>query len=122
MPTRRCPGTDGHGCGIVTDAARCPTHTRAVDREHLAAKRRRRPYSRGEQDRRARAVTDWITEHGWVCPGWRRPAHRVPAEPRSLTADHPVEVALGGDERQSLSVLCRSCNAAKGRTAVTHGE
>jgi len=120
MPARRCPGIDGHGCGQITASTRCPAHTAAVDREHLAGKRRRRPYSRAEQTRRAATVAAWTSEYGWLCPGWRRPAHRVSSEPGSLTADHPVEVAAGGSEQQSLTVLCRSCNSAKGRSIVTH--
>lgn len=38
---------------------------------------------------------------------------REPHPSSDLTADHPHAVGAGGDERQTLTVLCRSCNGAK---------
>lgn len=49
--------------------------------------------------------------HGDMCPGWQRPAH--PAT--DLTVDHWIPKAKGGtDDPENLTVLCRSCNSAKG--------
>lgn len=97
-------------CERPCDGTRCPTCQAARDRTTLRAKRARRPRLPGEDKRRADAVTEHRRRHGDWCPGWRRPAH--PAT--DLTADHPHSVAAGGDERQPLAVLCRSCNGAKG--------
>jgi len=63
-----------------------------------------------EKQRRAAAVREWINANGMVCPGWQRPAH----EAAKLTADHPTEVALGGDPYTAdFLILCMSCNSAK---------
>ena len=60
----------------------------------------------------AAVVTDWVAAHGWICPGYRRPAHRV--TPGTLTCDHVIPKARGGtDDRANLAVLCRSCNGRK---------
>lgn len=96
-------------CGALSSGPRCPGHTRAKNYTTLQAKRERRPYTAEERRRRAQAVSDWITIYGYICPGWHIPAH-----PSSdLTAEHPYAVALGGDEDQPLTVLCRSCNSRK---------
>ena len=56
-------------------------------------------------------VRAWVREQGWVCPGWRRPAHPS----RRLTADHVVPLARGGAalDRGNLAVLCVDCNSRK---------
>jgi hypothetical protein len=103
---RRCPV-----CKLLCDGPRCPTHLTEYERDRTRRKRERRPYTRAEQTRRAESVSAHVAEHGWLCPGWRRPAHWV-AE-GDLTADHPHAVAAGGREDQQHAVMCRSCNSSK---------
>jgi len=58
------------------------------------------------------ALREWVLAHGWVCPGYRIPAHAV--GPGALTVDHIRPLARGGqDTPQNLAVLCRPCNSAK---------
>ena len=64
-----------------------------------------------ERQRRAAAVRSHIEVYGMNCPGYRKPAHPS----LSLTADHVVPVAQGGDPSGPLAVLCRSCNSSKGK-------
>lgn len=105
MPLRPCLT-----CGALSPGPRCPTHTRITERERTQSKRVRRPYTHSERVRRAAVVAEHRATQGDVCPGWRRLPH--PAQ--DLTADHPHAVGAGGHEQQSLTVLCRSCNSAKG--------
>ena len=60
---------------------------------------------------RKRVVSEWIAQHGYVCPGFRREAHAS----TDLTLDHPVPVLQGGAlvDRRNAAVLCRSCNDRK---------
>lgn len=97
-------------CGTPSEGTRCTECQRPVDRVKLRSKRVRRPQVSGETERRARVVAAYRREHGNVCPGWNREPH----ESGDLTADHPHAVGAGGSERQPLTVLCRSCNGAKG--------
>jgi hypothetical protein len=97
-------------CGTLTAAARCTACARPRERARTQAKRRRRPYTHAEQQRRAAAVTAWRTQHGNLCPGWQRPAHHA----TDLTADHIDPVGAGGSEDGALTVLCRSCNSRRG--------
>lgn len=55
-----------------------------------------------------RVREEWVAEHGWWCPGWRRPAH--PA--RVLTVDHITPLIEGGAplDRTNLRVLCQGCH------------
>lgn len=105
MPMRPCLD-----CGELCRGTRCLTHQRAKDRVTLRAKRERRPRIASEDDRRAAAVAEHRRVHGDWCPGWQCEPHPS----TDLTADHPVAVGAGGDEGQTLAVLCRSCNGAKG--------
>ena len=91
MPTRPCLV-----CGALSSQGRCEKH------------RRQRPWS--ERTRRAQAVEHWRATYGDVCPGWQRPPHHA----TDLTADHVVAVAVNGDERGELAVMCRACNSRKG--------
>lgn len=103
MPLRLCLD-----CGRRTSNTRCPGCTR---RHELTGKRARRPdRTHAERLRRAAAVHAHLDRWGYICPGWQRPAH--PAH--DLTADHVLPVAAGGREDGPLTVLCRSCNGAKG--------
>jgi len=110
MPLRPCLD-----CGALSTGARCPGDTRARDRTITRAKREVRPYTWAEQQRRAEAVRAHRSLFGDWCPGYQRPPH--PAG--DLTADHPIAVAVGGDEEQDLTVLCRSCNGAKAHRGYT---
>jgi len=105
MPVRPCLD-----CGRLAEGSRCPDHRRARDAANTRAKRSRRPYTYGEQQRRAEAVRAWVDLYGWVCPGWAGDAAHASYD---LTADHPDAVGAGGDEGQSLSVLCRRHNGMK---------
>lgn len=112
-PLRPClGGLDGKPCGRLSQGTRCPDHARQRERVRTLAKRDRRPYTHSERVRRATVVEAHRATQGEVCPGWQRPSHPTdPANP--LTADHPIAVAAGGSEQQSLSVLCRVCNGRK---------
>ncbi|MGB7237126.1 MAG: hypothetical protein WBD41_14220 [Rhodococcus sp. (in: high G+C Gram-positive bacteria)] len=65
---------------------------------------------RGEQERRAKAVTEHVASKGYWCPGIGRPPHRSV----DLTAGHVPPIALGGDPHGPLTVFCRSCNSRQG--------
>jgi len=82
---------------------------RSCHRATMPLPRGRPGYGWPERRRRKRAVEQWIAEFGWVCPGWKCPAHAAV----DLTADHVAAVGAGGDEDGDLSVLCRQCNSAK---------
>lgn len=98
-----CPGCGrscwGRQCKSCYAASKPPPMARRADLDDYGQKKARRA-----------AVARWRAENGDVCPGWQRPAHFA----ARLTADHPVEVALGGDPRPSeFVILCISCNSAK---------
>lgn len=115
MPLRPCLGLPGESCGALSNQSRCPRH-----RGHLTqAKRKRRPYTAGERDRRAAAVATWRERHGDWCPGWQATPHPATAD-NPLTADHPNPVAQGGSETAPLSVLCRRCNGRKSDRASSN--
>jgi 5-methylcytosine-specific restriction protein A len=99
------------GCGTrIPSGSRCTRCATKVQR----VKRAVRPYTAAEKARRAAAVEQWRATHGDTCPGWGdREPHAVVA-PNILTADHVVPYAAGGSDDGPLSVLCRSCNGAKG--------
>lgn len=99
-PLRACPS-----CGAPRRGNTCRCGWRAT------ANRRRPGYTAAETRRRAQTVQAHIATHGYTCPGWKRPPH--PAT--DLTADHITPIAAGGPENGPLTVLCRTCNASKGR-------
>ena len=110
MPMRPCLT-----CGKLTPNRRCPPHETAERTRHNNRPRpanRRPEYTAAERKRRADTVTAWIQVNGFMCPGFERPPHPS----TDLTADHITDVHLGGAEGGPLSVLCRSCNSAKGAT------
>jgi hypothetical protein len=126
MPTRVCLGPDPAGAlpcphrALVQArpgdkrGARCADCRRLVERQRSQAKRARRPYNDQDRRLRAQAVQAWIAAHGYVCPGYRRPAHPADPERNPLTADHVTAVAAGGHPLGPYGVLCRACNGAKG--------
>jgi 5-methylcytosine-specific restriction protein A len=59
---------------------------------------------------RRAAVQAWRREVGDICPGFNRGRHYA----TDLTADHLLEVRLGGDPRpDEYGILCRGCNSVK---------
>jgi 5-methylcytosine-specific restriction protein A len=99
------------GCGTLTPHSRCT----ACSNTRMQPRCPRPDYTWAERQRRKHTVDQHVTIHGYLCPGWDRPAH--PA--RDLTADHITPVASGAPESGPLQVLCRRCNAAKGDTIPT---
>lgn len=74
------------------------------------------PYDATHLKLKKRTVAAWVRINGWVCPGYERPAHRVGVG--GLEGDHIVPRALRPDlvnDPMNYSVLCRSCNAKKGK-------
>ena len=86
--------------------SKCPSCSKVYERD----KSRRRRRTAKERTRRQEVIAAHIRVHGWVCPGYERPAH----EAHDLTADHIVPVAKGGSEEGEVRVLCRSCNSRRG--------
>lgn len=83
------------GCTTTTLATRCTQHQLT--------------YPHSERQRMAAAVAAHRREHGNWCPGYKRPAHHT----EDLTADHTTRRVNGGNGGP-LTVLCRSCNSARG--------
>jgi 5-methylcytosine-specific restriction protein A len=85
-------------CGTPTrNGTRCPTCTREHNRAQGSATARGYDSRWARQSKRLRQ--QHLVEHGSVCAGWERDAHRC--APDDLVVDHDV------------GVLCRSCNASK---------
>jgi len=97
-------------CGRLSSGTRCRACTAVRESARQVRRREVRPHTAAEDRRRAEAVRLHVESFGYVCPGWRRPAH----EARDLTADHVIAFARSGSEASPLAVLCRSCNASKG--------
>jgi hypothetical protein len=75
----------------------------------------RRPSLWAERKQNAALVHDWVTVHGWLCPGDGpdHVAHYV--APGQLTADHLHPIILGGARVGGpMRVLCKSRNSALG--------
>jgi 5-methylcytosine-specific restriction enzyme A len=105
------------GCGRLGRwRHRCPRCQAEVDRRQAQA----RPDlhdDAAERRRRARAVTDHRATVGDWCPGVPELGRRAhPAA--SLSADHVIEVATGGDPAGPLVVRCIPCNAARSANVV----
>ena len=88
------------GCPTLVTTGRCPAHRTPSPTTHR---------SWAERQRRANTVDNWVRLHGYLCPGWGRPAH----ESHDLTADHVTPVSRGGGDGP-LQVLCRACNSRRG--------
>lgn len=98
-------------CGTPTARTRCPAHQLRPD----PAQQVDRGYGRQHRAITARVVARWVSEHGWVCPGWQIPAHPVP--PGGLEGEHVIPRSVRPDlalDPSNYSVLCRVCNARKG--------
>ena len=125
MPTRLCPGpTPGQPCPTRTlvttrpgskTAGRCSSCRGAWQRGKDARRPDRRTYA--EQQRRRQTVADWVSAHGYLCPGCE-PSNWQPhaADPTSnpLTAEHVEPFAATGNERGPLTVMCRQGNSSAG--------
>lgn len=102
MPTRPCLD-----CGKLASHTRC----QRCETQHQAKRNARRTWYHGDWQRRSKQARDaWVNEHGWVCPGYQRPAH----EATDLTVDH-VNPA---DPDSPLRILCRSCNSSRGNRTI----
>ena len=98
-------------CPNVCSGSRCAQHggTARPYRGSSAAQ----GYDAAWRRARAAAIAAHLERHGPVCPGWRRPPHRV--DPAALTGDHIQPLALGGArlDPANIGVLCGPCNSAK---------
>ena len=88
------------GCPAVVQSGRCPAHRRYSPTTQRSA---------AERKRRSKAVAEWVSANGWICPGWDRPPHPS----HDLTAAHRIPVAGGGAD-SPLTCLCRACNSRQG--------
>lgn len=97
-------------CGAPCAGPRCEQH--GVTRPYRGSSTAQ-GYGSDWRRARAAAIAAHLDKHGPICPGWRRPAHRVAA--RQLTGDHIVPLAHGGArlDPANIQVLCGKCNSAK---------
>ena len=94
-------------CGTPSNHSRCPAHT-----IHAAPQA---PLDRRHERLTRIVITDWVSRYGWVCPGFRRPAHAVPVG--KLTGEHIIPRSIRPDlayDLSNYSVLCGPCNSHKG--------
>jgi hypothetical protein len=103
-----CGGCRAHAgsCGSPTlNGSRCLPCNRGFRRAvHNPA------YDRREWRRhRTSTLRAHRSEHGDLCPGYRRPPHTA----RRLTVDHVDPLALGAELLGETQVLCDSCNTRK---------
>lgn len=97
-------------CGTPSDQGRCLRHRKHTTKNYAA------PYDAQHTKLKKRTVAAWVRIYGWTCPGYHRPAHRVGEG--GLEGDHIIPRALRPDlayEPSNYGVLCRSCNARKGK-------
>ena len=96
-------------CGTPTPHTRCPRcgparptrQQRGLDRTHYRITHT--------------VITQWVSQHGWTCPGYERDPHHV--EPGTLTGDHIIARTIRPDlthDPDNYTVLCRPCNSRKG--------
>ena len=103
MPQRPCIK-----CGGPTpNPTRCEPCRRAYERGRSKQRGRREEYAGGWRHHSQQLRIEWITIHGYHCPGWTMPNYpgHGPHPATDLVVDH------------DLGVLCRSCNSSK---AATH--
>lgn len=59
-------------------------------------------------------VEKWTHQHGYICPGHQRPAHKAHPRYNPLTVDHIRPRSRGGtNDLTNLQILCRNCNSSK---------
>jgi 5-methylcytosine-specific restriction endonuclease McrA len=106
MPTSRVCG----GCLRPTrNGAYCRKCAPLVEKRRHNPARDRGDYRRA----RAQAIAAYVRRHGWICRGFRRPAHAS----RDLTINHRVPLVAGGPLLYAFSdddVWCRACNSRIG--------
>lgn len=92
-------------CGTPTrNGSRCPrcAGARGRARDRIRGSATARGYNSQWAARSQRLREQHLIQHGSVCPGWGRPAHRCP--PDELVLDHDV------------GILCVRCNSRKAAT------
>ena len=113
VKTRICPGTKDERCGRLTTLprGRCERHPEAFGARFRPGPPSPVYASRRWRKLRKQVIEVWVAEHGWTCPGWRKPPHPS----RRLQVDHIKPLVAGGDafDRANLRPLCPSCNARK---------
>jgi hypothetical protein len=98
------------GCpDLATYRGRCAVCAAGHERHERATVPTKVTRTHAEQLRRARVVVGHRSQHGSMCPGYRRPPHLAD----DLTADHIIAIGRGGPPDGPLTVLCRSCNSSK---------
>jgi len=101
----------GRLCNVLSSRSRCPTHT--TGRERARGTRQARGYTTAWMTLVATAIKEHVYRHGWICPGYQRPPHRV--APGELTGDHTLPLSQGGTSTaDNLGILCGFCNTSKG--------
>ena len=96
-------------CGTPSDDSRCPTHRKRPTRTGPS------PYNRLHGRLKRQTVERWVRMYGWICPGYRIPAHPVP--PGGLEGEHIIPRSVRPDlayDPSNYSVLCHVCNVRKG--------
>lgn len=98
-------------CGRPSPRSRC----RECERGRQSVRNARRIQYHGTwKATRAKVLRAWRGMYGDWCPGWPGlpPSHPgIPPHPSAdLTVDHAPDGSVSG-------VMCRSCNASKGRAA-----
>lgn len=97
-------------CGAPCARTRCPRH-----RTRSEPSLRTGEVGRAHKQLTATTIDRHVAKHGWICPGWRRPAHEVP--PGGLTGDHIIPRSVRPDlalDPKNYGVLCPLCNTTKG--------
>lgn len=103
MAKRRCENCGGW----VTPPTQCQPCRRTYERGRSRGRGRREEYAGNWRYNSQQLRLEWITLHGYNCPGWTMPNYpgRPPHPATDLVVDH------------DLGILCRSCNSSK---AATH--
>jgi len=97
-------------CGEPSNYSRCERHSTRTTSKPGAQR-----YGRQHERITKQTIAAWVRIHGWVCPGWHRPAHRVGEG--GLTGEHIIARSIRPDlayEPSNYTVLCQPCNSRKG--------
>lgn len=111
MPTRARKVCSEGGCNTIAPPGRskCDEHRRQADARSRTAPRPKAWYRLSR-----RVVREHVERHGWLCPGYLVPGHRV--DPGGLVGDHVRPLSQGGEllDEANVQVLCVRCNARRG--------
>lgn len=101
------------GCYRACPGPRCTDHGGSNATRRNLGSSTAQGYGADWRRLRARLIAHHLDTVGPICPGWRRPPHRV--APAALTVDHITPLARGGArlDPANLRVLCGKCNSAK---------